>query len=148
MLRLNLTFLIYLSVFKISFCPKPPRMVQHFSYEKPRSEAILEMKNFLEDESFPIKQYSPEDGFIFTGYKVFDWGEGKRLLAVTVHIHDKVTITGMGKIEIPTSGIGDPEDMLRMKSMDKLPYNIQKRIFLPLGDKLDSLGYKKLKHWP
>tara|TARA_B100000003_G_C10924220_1_gene368533 strand:+ start:415 stop:861 length:447 start_codon:yes stop_codon:yes gene_type:complete len=148
MLRLNISFLIYLSVVKISFCPKAPRMVLHYSYEKPRAEVIIEMKNFLEKESFSIQQYSPEDGFIFTGYKVFDWGEGKRLLALTVHIHDKLTIKGMGKMEVPTSGIGNPEDILKMKSMDKLPYRIQKRIFLPLSNKLDSLGYKKLNHWP
>ena len=120
----------------------------HFSYQQSQREALVDIRNLLEEQGFSIIKYAPEDGFILTDYKEFNWGTGRRLLAVTVHIHDKVTITGMGKIEIPTSGIGDPEDMLRMKSMDKLPYNIQKRIFLPLGDKLDSLGYKKLKHWP
>ena len=44
MLRLNISFLIYLSVVKISFCPKAPRMVLHYSYEKPRAEVIIELK--------------------------------------------------------------------------------------------------------
>jgi len=131
---------------KFSFCPAPPRMVQHFSYEKPWKDAIPELRTFLEMEGFQILEYAPEDGFMFTDYKVFDWGRGKRLLALAVHIHDKVTITGMGKMDIPVSSLGNNDEIMKTKTLEKLPYRIQKRIFLPLRDKLDSLGYKILNH--
>jgi len=104
----------------------------HFSYEKPREDAIKEMKNFLVNEEFTI----------------LEWGEGQRLLAVSVHIHDKMTITGMGKMDIPVSGIGEDEELLKIKSFDRLPYKIQSRTLFTLVEPLDSLGYKRLNHWP
>ena len=123
-------------------------MVQHFSYEKPRDEAIPEIKLFLEEEGFKIVEYAPEDGFMYTDYKVFKWGQGERLLALVIHIHDKVTITGMGKMEVPAGSIGDSSAIIKIVLLDKLPYVIQKRIFLPLGKKLNDLGYIKINHWP
>lgn len=120
----------------------------HFSYEKPREDAIKEMKNFLVNEEFTILEFAPEDGFILTDYKSFDWGEGQRLLAVSVHIHDKMTINGMGKMDIPVSGIGEDEELLKIKTFDRLPYKIQSRTLFTLVEPLDSLGYKRLNHWP
>jgi len=123
-------------------------MVMHFSYDKPRRDAIPEIRNFLVNEGFKILEYAPEDGFMFTDYKLFDWGEGQRLLAVSVHIHDKMTITGKGRMDIPVASLGKTEDLLKIKTFDKLPYRIQKRIYLSLIEPLESLGYKKLNHWP
>jgi hypothetical protein len=123
-------------------------MVMHFSYEKPREDAIKEMKNFLVNEEFTILEFAPEDGFILTDYKSFDWGEGRRLLAVSVHIHDKMTINGMGKMDIPVSGIGADEELLKIKTLDRLPHKIQSRTLFTLVEPLDSLGYKQLNHWP
>ena len=120
----------------------------HFSYEKPRKEAIKEMKDFLVNEEFTILEFAPEDGFILTDYKSFDWGEGQRLLAVSVHIHDKITINGMGKMDIPVSGIGENDELLKIKIFDRLPYKIQSRTLFTLIEPLDSLGYKRLNHWP
>jgi hypothetical protein len=123
-------------------------MVMHFSYEKSREEALKEMKIFLMNEEFTILEFAPEDGFILTDYKSFDWGRGKRLLAVSVHIHDKMTINGMGKMDIPVSGIGENDELLKIKTFDRLPYKIQRRTLFTLIEPLDSLGYKQLNHWP
>ena len=51
----------------------------------------------------------------------------------------------MGKYEIVTSGIGNPDDILKMKTVDKLPYRLQKKIFLPLVDGLEKRGLKLIK---
>ena len=123
-------------------------MVLHFSYEKPKEEVLPEIRTYLENEEFIILEYAPEDGFMFTDYKLFEWGTGRRLLAVTVHVHDKVTITAMGKMDVPVSDLGQPDELLKIKSVDRLPYRIQKRTFLVLIDPLDSLGYKQMNHWP
>jgi len=123
-------------------------MVLHFSYTIPQEEVLLDIRTYLENEGFIILEYAPEDGFLFTDYKLFEWGTGRRLLAVTVHVHDKVTITGMGKMDVPVTDLGPPDELLKIKSVDRLPYRIQKRTFLALIEHLDSLGYKQMKHWP
>jgi len=54
----------------------------------------------------------------------------KQLVKSGYSVH-ALPIVGMGKYEIVTSGIGNPDDILKMKSVDKLPYRLQKKIFLP-----------------
>ena len=51
----------------------------------------------------------------------------------------------MGKYEIVTSGIGNPDDMIKMKSVDKLPYRLQKKIFLPIIKGLEQKGLRLVK---
>ena len=123
-------------------------MVVHFSYDKPRAEALEEIRSFLESEGFIILEYAPEGAFLFTDYKLYDWGTGRRLLAVTVHITDKITITGMGKMDVPVSNLGPPDELQKIKSVDRLPYSIQKRTFLALVQPLNDLGYITINHSP
>ena len=120
----------------------------HFTYENDRKEALVEIRSFLEDQGFSILEYAPEDAFLFTDYKLYDWGTGRRLLAVTVHINDKITITGMGKMDVPVSDLGSPEELQKIKSVDRLPYSIQKRTFLALIQTLNALGYETINHSP
>ena len=54
----------------------------------------------------------------------------------------------MGKMDIPVSGIGENDELLKIKTFDRLPYKIQRRTLFTLIDPLDSLGYKQLNHWP
>ncbi|MBT3179960.1 MAG: hypothetical protein HOB40_01115 [Candidatus Marinimicrobia bacterium] len=140
-------FLSFSSV-QFSFCPTYPRMVMHFSYDKPREDVILEMRNFLIEDGFVILEYAPNDGFLFTDYKLYDWGEGQRFISVIVNIQDKMTITGQGKMDIPVSGIGNNDELLKIKTFDNLPYKIQKKTVLTLIKPLEKLGYKKMNHWP
>ena len=48
-------------------------MVMHFSYYKPRGEALEEIRSLLENEGFVILEYAPEDAFLFTDHKLYDW---------------------------------------------------------------------------
>ena len=120
----------------------------HFSYDEPRGEALEEIRSLLENEGFVILEYAPEDAFLFTDHKLYDWGTGRRLLAVTVHINDKITITGMGKMDVPVTNLGSPDELQKIKSVDRLPYSIQKRTFLALIQPLNDLGYRSIKHSP
>ena len=54
----------------------------------------------------------------------------------------------MGKMDIPVSGIGEDEELLKIKTFDRLPYKIQSQTLFTLVEPLDSLGYKQLNHWP
>ena len=123
-------------------------MVAHFSYEKPKQVVFEDLRSHLERSGFTIKEYAPEDAFLFTDFKLYDWGTGRRLLAVAIHVNDKITITGMGKMDIPVSDLGPPEELLKIKEVDRLPYSIQKRTFLELIESINDLGYETLDHWP
>ena len=123
-------------------------MVMHFSYEKSQKEALIEIKDLLKKEGFTIIKYAPEDGFLLTDYKVYNWGTGKRLLSISVHVHDKITINGMGKMDIPVADIGEPDQLLNVKSFDRLPYRVQKKTFHTLIEPLENIGIKQINHWP
>ena len=123
-------------------------MVAHFSYEKPKQVVFEDLRSHLEKSGFTIKEYAPEDLFLFTDFKLYDWGTGRRLLAVAIHVNDKITITGMGKMDIPVSDLGPPDKLLKIKEVDRLPHSIQKKTFLELVKSISDLGYETLNHWP
>tara|TARA_B100001248_G_scaffold54298_1_gene35808 strand:- start:154 stop:525 length:372 start_codon:yes stop_codon:yes gene_type:complete len=123
-------------------------MVAHFSYDEPKKVVIEDLRYHLEKSGFVIKEYAPEDAFLFTDFKLYDWGTGRRLLAVAVHVNDKITITGMGKMDVPVSDLGPTEDLMKIKEVDRLPYSIQKRTFLELVTSVSGLGYETINHWP
>ena len=123
-------------------------MVAHFSYDEPKKAVLDDLRYHLEESGFVIKEYAPEDAFLFTDFKLYDWGTGRRLLAVAVHVNDKITITGMGKMDVPVSDLGPTEDLMKIKEVDRLPYSIQKRTFLELVRSVSGLGYETINHWP
>ena len=123
-------------------------MVAHFSYEKPKKVVFEDLRSHLERSGFTIKEYAPEDAFLFTDFKLYDWGTGRRLLAVAIHVNDKITITGMGKMDIPVSDLGPPDKLLKIKEVDRLPHSIQKKTFLELVKSISDLGYEILNDWP
>jgi len=139
------TYLIVFSSIKISSCPEPPRMVLNFKYEGTVRDIMPVVKKYLESKNYDIIHYAPESGYILTDYRLFRLNTGKVYLALSVNINDLVVVLGMGKYEIVTSGIGNPDDMLKMKAVDKLPYRLQKKIFLPIIKGLEKKGLKLVK---
>ena len=138
-------FIISLGSIKISTCPEPPRMNINFQYDGSIKDVMPIIKVYLEEQKYDIIHYAPESGFILTDYKLFKLNTGKVYLSLSININDLVVIIGMGKYEIVTSGIGNPDDILKMKSVDKLPYRLQKKIFLPIIDGLEDRGLKLVK---
>ena len=139
------TYLIVFSSIKISSCPEPPRMVLNFKYEGTVRDIMPVVKKYLESKNYDIIHYAPESGYILTDYRLFRLNTGKVYLALSVNINDLVVVLGMGKYEIVTSGIGNPDDMLKMKAVDQLPYRLQKKIFLPIIKGLEQKGLKLVK---
>ena len=145
---MRLLFSIYLITFssiKISSCPEPPRMVLNFKYDGSIRDIMPLIKSYLENENYNIIHYAPETGYILTDYKLHNINTGKVFLALSINIKDLVVIVGMGKYEIVTSGIGKPDDIIKMKAVDKLPYRLQKKIFLPIIEGLEEKGLKLVK---
>ena len=103
------------------------------------------VKDYLENKNYDIIHYAPEAGYILTDFKLFSLNSGKVYLALSINIKDLVVVVGMGKYEIVASGIGNPDDMLKMKAVDKLPYRIQKKLFLPIIKGLEQKGLKLVK---
>tara|TARA_A100001015_G_scaffold295260_1_gene374049 strand:- start:124 stop:570 length:447 start_codon:yes stop_codon:yes gene_type:complete len=137
--------IISLGSVKISTCPDPPRMNINFQYDGSVKDVMPIIKGYLDEQKYDIIHYAPESGFILTDYKLFKLNTGKVYLSLSININDLVVIVGMGKYEIVTSGIGNPEDILKMKSVDKLPYRLQKKIFLPIIGSLEDRGLKLVK---
>ena len=137
--------IISLGSIKISTCPEPPRMNINFQYNGSIKDIMPTIKDYLESQEYDIIHYAPESGFILTEYKLFKLNTGKVFLALSININDLVVVVGMGKYEIVTSGIGNPDDILKMKTVDKLPYRLQKKIFLPIIDALEERGLKLVK---
>ena len=137
--------IISLGSIKISTCPEPPRMNINFQYNGSVKDIMPTIKDYLESQEYDIIHYAPESGFILTDYKLFKLNTGKVFLALSININDLVVVVGMGKYEIVTSGIGNPDDILKMKTVDKLPYRLQKKIFLPIIDALEKRGLKLVK---
>ena len=117
----------------------------NFQYSGSIKDIMPTIKEYLENQEYDIIHYAPESGFILTDYKLFRLTTGKVFLALSININDLVVIVGMGKYEIVTSGIGNPDDILKMKTVDKLPYRLQKKIFLPIIDGLEKKGLKLVK---
>ena len=120
-------------------------MVLNFKYEGTVKDIMPIVKEYLESNNYDIIHYAPESGYILTDYRLFRLNTGKVYLALSVNINDLVVVLGMGKYEIVTSGIGNPDDMIKMKSVDKLPYRLQKKIFLPIIKDLEQKGLKLVK---
>lgn len=145
-MRALFTFLmISLGSIKFSTCPEPPRMNINFQYNGSIKDIMPTIKEYLESQKYDIIHYAPESGFILTDYKLFKLNTGKVFLALSININDLVVVVGMGKYEIVTSGIGNPDDILKMKTVDKLPYRLQKKIFLPIIDGLEKRGLKLVR---
>ena len=117
----------------------------NFQYNGSIKDIMPTIKDYLESEEYDIIHYAPESGFILTDYKLFKLNTGKVFLALSININDLVVVVGMGKYEIVSSGIGNPDDILKIKTVDKLPYRLQKKIFLPIIDALEKRGLKLVK---
>ena len=117
----------------------------NFQYNGSIKDIMPTIKEYLESQEYDIIHYAPESGFILTDYKLFKLNTGKVFLALSININDLVVVVGMGKYEIVTSGIGNPDDILKIKTVDKLPYRLQKKIFLPIIDALEKRGLKLVK---
>ena len=123
-------------------------MVRHYEYNKEPKTALNEIRIILESEEYRIIKFAPEDGFMFTDYKIYYWGKNQFQFAIVVHVKDKITFTGMGKLDLPTSGIGNPDKFMKTQNMDRLPYRLQRKVFNKLDIKLNKMGYLNINHWP
>ena len=120
-------------------------MVLNFKYDGTIMDIMPVVKDYLESKEYDIIHYAPESGYILTDFNLFSLNSGKVYLALSINIKDLVVVVGMGKYEIVTSGIGNPDDMLKMKAVDKLPYRLQKKIFIPITKGLEQRGLKLVK---
>ena len=98
----------------------------------------------LEEEGFRIAEYAPEDGFMYTDYRIAYWGKNQYQFALIIQVKDKITFTGMGKLDLPTSGLGDPNKIMETQIMERLPYRLQRKEFTVIKHKMDRLGYREI----
>ena len=63
--------------------------------------------------------------------------------AIIAHITDRITLSGMGKLDVPVSGMGKPDEIMETQTLERLPYRLQRTVFSKIESKFDSLGFKK-----
>ena len=120
-------------------------MVLNFKYEGEPRKTMPVIKEYLENKGYNILHYAPEAGYILTDFKKFNAQTKNVYLALSIKISDIIVVLGMGKYDIITSGIGNPDDMIKTKSADKLPYKLQKKIFLPIVSDFKEMGLSLIK---
>jgi len=120
-------------------------MVLNFNYEGEPRKTMPVIKEYLENKGYNILHYAPEAGYILTDFKKFNVQTKNVYLALSIKISDIIVVLGMGKYDIITSGIGNPDDMIKTKSADKLPYKLQKKIFLPIVSDFKELDLNLIK---
>ena len=52
----------------------------------------------------------------------------------------------MGKMDIPMTDLGQSEDLVKIKDVDRLPYSIQKKTFLTIIEPFEEIGLVLLKN--
>ena len=72
-------------------------MVRHYDYAKGSKTVLKNIRQILETEGYFINEYAPEDRFLRTDFKQFNWGKNDTNCSV-VHITDRITISGMGNL--------------------------------------------------
>ena len=51
----------------------------------------------------------------------------------------------MGSMDIPvTNPQVDPDELLKIKKMDRLPYTVQKKVFLSLTQPFEEIGLNRI----
>jgi len=123
-------------------------MVRHYDYSKDSKTVLKNIRLILETEGYFITEYAPEDRFLRTDFKQFNWGKNEYQFAIIAHITDRITLSGMGKLDVPVSGMGKPDEIMETQTLERLPYRLQRTVFSKIESKFDSLGFKKNKHWP
>tara|TARA_A100001011_G_scaffold395455_1_gene490521 strand:- start:3041 stop:3412 length:372 start_codon:yes stop_codon:yes gene_type:complete len=123
-------------------------MVRHYEYSTDSNTVLKNIRKILESEGYFVREYAPEDGFLNTDYKKFNWGKNEYQFSIIAHVTDRITLSGMGKLDLPTSGMGKPDEIMETQIVEKLPYRLQRRVFSKIEGKFDSLGFQKSNHWP
>ncbi len=123
-------------------------MVRHYEYNLDSKIVLKNIRDILEGEGYSIKEYAPEDRFLHTKFKKFNWGKNEYQFSIIAHVTDRITLSGMGKLDVPTSGMGDPNEIMETQTLERLPYRLQRRVFSKIEAKFDSLGFQKSNHWP
>ena len=114
---------------ELSFCPKSPRMVAHFDFDGDKKKVMENIRNLLIKKGFKIQLYAPNESFMFTQLKSHNWGTGERVIGLIVQIEDKITLTGVGKMDVPVNGIGNFDSLLKIKNLTGYHIKFKRKFF-------------------
>ena len=61
-------------------------MVKHYIYNELPRVVLDDIKKMLEEEGFRIAEYAPEDGFMYTDYRIAYWGKNQYQFALIIQL--------------------------------------------------------------
>lgn len=130
---------------KFSMCPMPPMMVRYFSFEKNKVEALQETKEILESLNYNIDVFAPESYFLVTQTTQLRKDIRRYEYALAVYITDQIQVHIVAERLVYKRGseasLGGGKELIERQPSDRLPYQVQQKIFWPIIEALGKSGY-------
>jgi hypothetical protein len=128
-------------------CPTPPMMVRYFNFDGEKSPALKETKQILESLGYSVDVFAPESNFLVTKATQLKRDIRRYDYSLAVYITDMIQIHIIAEKYVfkrsSESSLGGGEDITEKQISDRLPYEIQQKVFGPIIKALDAKGFKE-----
>lgn len=130
---------------KFSMCPLPPMMVRYFSFDKDRTEALKETRDILKSLDYTIDIYAPESHFLVTGTTHLRRDIRRYEYALAIYVTDQIQVHIIAEKLVYKRGseasFGGGKDLIERQPSDRLPYEVQQKIYWPIIQALKKQGF-------
>lgn len=132
---------------KFSMCPMPPMMVRYFHFEGEKSAALDETRNVLESLGYDMDVFAPESNFLVTKPSQLKRDIRRYDYALAVYVSDMIQIHIIAEKYVfkrgSESSLGGGKGITEKQTSDRLPYEIQQKVFWPVISGLKEKGIRE-----
>ena len=125
-------------------CPMPPMMVRHFQFAGEKRIVLDETKDVLESLGYDVDVYAPESNFLVTKASQLKRDIRRYDYALAVYITDMVQIHIIAEKYVfkraSEASLGGGKGITEKQTSDRLPYEIQQKVFWPIIQALKAKG--------
>ncbi len=128
-------------------CPMPPMMVRYFHFEGEKRIALEKTRDVLESLGYNVDVFAPESDFMVTKASRLKRDLRRYDYALAVYITDMIQIHIIAEKYVFKRGseasFGGGEVLTEKQTSDRLPYEIQQKVFWPIINALKAKGIKE-----
>lgn len=128
-------------------CPMPPMMVRYFHFEGEKKTALEETKDVLESLGYDVDVFAPESDFLVTKASQLKRDIRRFDYSLAVYITDMIQIHIIAEKYVfkrgSESSLGGGKEITEKQASDRLPYEIQQKVFWPIINGLKAKGIKE-----
>jgi hypothetical protein len=122
----------------------PPMMVRFFHFDGEKRFALDETRNVLESLGYDVDVFAPESDFLVTKVTQLKRDIRRYDYALAVYVSDMIQIHIIAEKYVfkraSESSLGGGEGITEKQTSDRLPYEIQQKVFLPIIQGLKAKG--------